>query len=119
MNILKRLSLLLLVSVTALSLYAQGGKSELRTVHGTVVDKQESPVDSAVVYLKNGRTQDIKTYISDNAGHFRFSGLDTNIDYEVHAERDGMSSSARSISSFDTRKDIDATLKLDRKKSDK
>jgi len=30
-------------------------------------------VDSGVVYLKNVRTQDITTHISDKEGQFRFS----------------------------------------------
>src|SRR6266851_5456965 len=48
-------------------------------------------------------------------GAYRFSGLDPNIDYEIHAEREGLTSATRSISSFDTRKDVSMTLKLDRK----
>jgi len=37
----------------------QGRESELRTVRGTVVDKQETPVDSGVVYLKECSHPDI------------------------------------------------------------
>jgi len=101
-------------------LFAQGKKGpELRTVRGTVVDKDEAPVDSGVVYLKNNRTQDVKTYISDKEGEFRFSGLDLNTDYEVHAEHDGWTSTVRPVSNFDTRKEVVFTLKLDRKKAEK
>ena len=114
-----KLALLAFMALAAAAVYAQGRSPELRTVHGAVVDKQEVPVDSAIVYLKNERTQDIKTYISDKDGQYRFSGLDPNIDYEVHAEHDGWMSSPRSISSFDTRKEIVVTLKLDHKKSGK
>jgi hypothetical protein len=104
----------------ATAMFAQGKKgTELRTVRGTVVDKDEAPVDSGVVYLKNTRTQDIKTYISDKEGEFRFSGLDLNTDYELHAEHDGWTSSVRPVSNFDTRKEVVFTLKLDHKKSDK
>jgi len=113
--------MLLLMVFTATALFAQGKghDSELRTVRGTVVDKQETPVDSAVVYLKNVRTQDITTHISDKEGQFRFSGLDLNADYEIHAEHEGWASATRSISNFDNRKEFVLTLKLDRKKSDK
>jgi hypothetical protein len=90
--------------------------SELRTVRGTVVDKEETPVDTAVVYLKNVHTQDIITHLSDKDGTFRFSGLDLNVDYEIHAEKEGMTSSTRSISNFDTRKEFVLTLKLDHAK---
>jgi hypothetical protein len=89
---------------------------ELRTVHGTVVDKNEGPINSAVVYLKNVRTLTVKTYISNSAGEYRFSGLDPNVDYEIHAEHDNLTSNNRTLSSFDSRKDIFISLKLDKEK---
>ena len=95
------------------------GDQQLRTVHGSVLDKNENPVVSAVVYLKNGKTLSVKTYISDDAGHYRFSGLDVNVDYEIHAEHNDMMSAPHTISSFDDRKDIPLTLKLNKKKEDK
>ena len=123
MTLRKTIALIALVALAAVALYAQGNpngkESQLRTVRGTVVDSAESPVETAVVYLKNGHTQDITTHLSDKDGTFRFSGLDLNVDYEIHAERDGMTSSTRSISNFDTRKEFVLTLKLDRKKSSK
>jgi protocatechuate 3,4-dioxygenase beta subunit len=121
MNICRKFIVLILLAFAAGGALAQkkGREPELRTVHGTVVDKQETPIESAVVYLKNAHTQDVKTYISDNQGEYRFSGLDPNIDYEIHAEREGLTSATHSISSFDTRKDVSMTLKVDRKKSDK
>ena len=85
-------------------------------MRGTVVDKDEAPVETAVVYLKNVHTQDITTHLSDPDGQFRFSGLDLNVDYEIHAEREGWTSSSRPVSSFDTRKEFVLTLKLDHKK---
>ena len=83
------------------------------------MDKDETPVESAVVYLKNIHTQDIITHISDPDGQFRFRGLDLNVDYEIHAERDGWTSSSHSISNFDNRKEFVVTLKLDHKKAGK
>lgn len=93
-----------------------GAQSELRTVRGAVLDKAENPVVSAVVYLKNVHTLAVKTYISDQSGEYRFSGLDPNVDYEVHAESENMSSNTRTVSSFDSRKDIVISLKLDKEK---
>ncbi len=91
------------------------GDHQLRTVHGSVLDKSENPVASAVVYLKNAKTLSVKTYISDDAGRYRFSGLDVNVDYEIHAEHNDMMSAVHTISSFDDRKDIPLTLKLNKK----
>ncbi len=123
MNLRRTLGLAALVALAATALLAQGkpkGKdSELRTVRGTVVDKEEAPVETAVVYLKNIHSQDVTTHLSDSDGTFRFSGLDRNVDYEIHAEREGWTSPARSISNFDNRKEFVLTLKLDRKKTAK
>ena len=121
MNTSKKLALFMLMALAAAALFAQGKgrESELRTVRGTVIDKQETPVDSAVIYLKNVHTQDITTHISDNQGQFSFSGLDLNVDYEIHAEHEGWTSSVRSVSNFDNRKEFVVTLKLDHKKGEK
>ncbi len=115
----KKLSIApLLILALALIAAAQGqkGESQLRTVHGGVMDKQDAPIASAVVYLKNMRTLTVKTYISDNGGQYRFSGLDPNVDYEIHAEYQDSTSGKRTISSFDGRKEIVINLKVDKKK---
>jgi Carboxypeptidase regulatory-like domain len=99
---------------------AQDAKHEaqLRTVRGVVADKSsENPVPSAVVFLKNTRTNAVRSYIADDQGNYRFSGLDPNVDYEIHAEKDGAKSTTRTISSFDNKKEIVLNLKIDRKKA--
>jgi hypothetical protein len=92
-------------------------EAQLRTVHGVVMDKSESPVGSAVVFMKNTRSNAIRSYISDDQGNYRFSGLDPNTDYELHAEKDGAQSQTRTVSSFDSKKDITLNLKIEKKKS--
>jgi len=103
------LAILLAVSLAM----AQG---DSRTLRGTVIDKNENPLASAVVHLKNVRTMSVRTYITDTAGTYRFSGLDPNVDYELHAETDNLTSTPRTISSFDTRKEIVVPLKVDKEK---
>lgn len=113
---------LVMLLVLAVSGSAQNDKkheAQLRTVHGSVLDKGENPVEGAVVYLKNVKTLSVKTYIADDSGRYRFSGLDPNVDYEIHAEKDSMMSANHTISSFDSRKDIPLSLKLDKKKESK
>ena len=123
MNVHRTIAMIALVTLAATVVFAQGNskgkESQLRTVRGTVVDNTETPSDTAVVYLKNTRTQDVITHLSDTDGTFRFSGLDLNVDYDIHAEKDGWTSSTRSISNFDTRKEFVLTLKLDHKKGGK
>jgi len=93
------------------------GDPQLRTVHGSVIDKSETTVPASVVYLLNLKTQAVKTYIADDAGNFRFSGLDLNVDYEVHAEHGDMASPTRTVSSFDSRRDVAVVLKLSHQKA--
>ena len=121
MNALKCVAtmLLLIVGFCGVCASAQDAKheSQLRTVRGAVLDKSEAPVDQAVVFLKNTRTNAVRSYIADEQGNFRFSGLDPNADYELHAEKDGAKSQTRTVSSFDSRKDIVLNLKIDKKKT--
>jgi hypothetical protein len=91
-------------------------EAQLRTLHGSVINKSEDPVPSSIVYLKNVKSQSIKTYIADSSGNYKFSGLDPNVDYELHAETQDLMSSTHTISSFDSRRDIEVILKLNRKK---
>jgi hypothetical protein len=91
-------------------------ESPLKTVRGVVIDKGDNPVPGGVVFLKNMRSNQIRSNIADNQGQYRFSGLDPNSEYELHAEKDGAKSQTRNVSSFDSRMDIVLNLKLDKKK---
>ena len=92
-------------------------ESQLRSVHGIVSDKADTPIPGGVVFLKNTRTNAVRSYIADDTGNYRFSGLDPNTDFELHAEKDGAKSPTRTISSFESRKEIVVNLKIDTKKS--
>lgn len=98
---------------------AQDSKKEtqLRTVRGVVSDKSDNPLAGSVVFLKNLRTNGVRSNFADTSGGYRFSGLDPNADYEIHAELDGAKSAVRSITSLDSRREIVINLKIDRKKS--
>ena len=98
---------------------AQDSKKEtqLRTVHGVVSDKSENPLPNSVVFLKNLRTNGVRSNFTDTDGNYRFSGLDPNADYEVHAEFEGAKSPVRNVSSLDNRKEMVVNLKIDKKKS--
>ena len=115
------LGVLALAAAFAIAAAAEPQKkeSQLRTVLGTVTDKQDNAVPSSIVYLKNLRSQAVRTHIADDGGHYRFSGLDPNVDYEIHAEKEELTSAKRTISSFDSRREIVIHLKLDKKRSEK
>jgi len=107
----------LLLVLCAFPTAAQGKESKLRTLHGQVIDKDENPIrDGAIVFLKNEKTGVVKTYIAEDSGEYRFSGLDPNVDYEVHAEYKELASAKRAVSSFDSHKEIVIHLKLNKKR---
>jgi hypothetical protein len=98
--------------------FAQDKKHEaqLRTVRGVVTDKSDNPISGSVVFLKNTRTNSVRSSYTDDSGSYRFSGLDPNADYELRAEKEGAISVTRTVSSFDSRKDIVLNLKIDKSK---
>jgi hypothetical protein len=85
-----------------------------RVVQGKVVDKSDAGVKGATVFLKDGHTLAVKSYIASDDGSFRFGQLAQNTDYQLWAESDGKKSAVRSISSFDTRNQININLKIDK-----
>jgi len=103
---------LLAVPTAGATAVIQRGQPEIRTLVGRVVDDREQPLAKAIVYLKNTKNLAIKTYISEPDGTFRFSGLAPNIDYEVYAEHEGARSDSKTLSGFDSRKQVSVTLKI-------
>ncbi|SRR6266702_2367577 len=108
---------LLFLFVAAASSQDSKKEAQLRTVRGVVTDKSENPLPNSVVFLKNLRTNGVRSNFTDSDGIYRFSGLDPNADYEVHAELEGAKSPVKSVSSLDSRKEMVINLKIDRKKS--
>jgi len=90
----------------------RGSQSEARTLTGRVVNAQNEPLQKAIVYLKNTKSLAIKTYISEADGTYRFPGLAPNVDYEVYAEHGGARSDSKTLSGFDSRKQVNITLKV-------
>lgn len=95
-----------LVAALCVPALAQRGKNtenQPRTLQGQVMAQNDSPVNGAVVYLKNTRSLAVRSYITGQDGNYHFSGLAQNVDYEVYAERDGQKSDTKTLSGFDTR----------------
>ncbi len=95
------------------ALQAEQAGTTQRILPGTVVDKADAAIRGAVVYLKDGRTLSVRSYITDDNGAYRFGQLSQNTDYEVWAESNGRKSGTRSISSFDSKKEFTFNLKID------
>jgi Carboxypeptidase regulatory-like domain len=89
---------------------------EFRNLTGVVLDKVDSPLKDAVVYLKNRKTKALTTYIAGADGAFRFPNLSRTADYEVYAELKGEKSPVKTLSSFDTRVNVRFNLYLEPQK---
>ena len=92
---------------------AQAQNLGQRTVAGRVVmGADDQPVAAATVFLKNLKTKAIRSYSTDEKGHYRFTQVNMVEDHELWAEKDGKKSAVKSVSSWDTRKEFDTELKL-------
>ena len=83
-----------------------------RSVQGTVTNAQDSPVDGAIVQIKNTKTLQIRSFITKEHGAYYFHGLSPDVDYELKADYQGASSPSKTLSSFDNRKQAVINLKL-------
>ena len=91
---------------------AQAQNFGQRTIHGKTVDDTETPAGGVTVFLKNLKTRNVKSFTSLPNGDFRFAQVGMVDDYEVWAERGKAKSAVKTISSFDSRKDVQFDLKL-------
>lgn len=83
-----------------------------RTVEGVVLNADNHAVANAVVYLKNKRTQAVRSYITGTDGKYEFHALAPNTDYTLHAVYQDASSHERVVSGYDTQTTIHLDLKL-------
>jgi len=56
-------------------------EDKLRMVQGVVTEAQDSPLVGAVVQLKNSKTLQVRSFITQENGVYQFHGLDPNVDY--------------------------------------
>ena len=84
-----------------------------RVVQGKVEDKSGAGLKGATVFLKDGHTLAVRSYVASDDGTYRFGQLSTSADYQLWAEVNGKKSSVKNISSFETRKEFNITLKID------
>src|ERR1700726_5012358 len=68
-----------------------------RSVQGIVTDASGHPVAKAVVQLKDTKTLQIRSFITEADGSYHFSGLSPNVEYELKAEHDGASSPKKTL----------------------
>lgn len=88
------------------------GESTTRTVEGRVTNAENQPVADAVVQLKNTKTLQIRSFITQADGNYHFAGLQTDVEYQLKADHDGASTSWKTLSVFNSKKTPVINLKL-------
>ena len=91
------------------------GEPTTREVQGLVLNADDKGVPGAVVQLKDMRTMQILSFISQQNGSYHFSELKLDNDYQLKANFSGATSGWKTLSVFDSRKEPIINLKLDKK----
>jgi hypothetical protein len=101
---LKKLSiyfvLILFITVPMFNLAAQ---TSARTLQGKVLSSSNKPLSGSIVYLKDDRTNSIRSFISTADGSYHFGQLSRDTDYQVWARYKDVKSDTKGISSYDSR----------------
>ncbi len=94
--------------------YGKKTDDHTRSVQGVVTGADEKPVSGAVVQLKNTKTLQVRSFITQDNGSYYFHELSQDVDYELKAfdSHHEASSPTKSLSSFDSRKQAILDLKL-------
>ena len=101
-------------------IFAQSGKNKnedanQRTIEGIVTDENRNPVPRAIVQLKDLRTLQVRSFVSQPQGDYRFAGLRMDTDYELKATLGDQSSASKRVSQFESRKTVTVNLQLEKK----
>jgi len=87
-----------------------------RAVQGIVTGADDKPAQGAVVMLKDLRTLQVRSFITQTDGSYHFAGLKADVDYELSAKSGDATAQTRKLSVFDTRKEAVVNFKLEKEK---
>ena len=102
---LKKLSLYFVLVAFCLApmFVPAAAQSSARTLQGKVLSNSDKPLSGAIVYLKDDRTNSIRSFISTSDGSYHFGQLSRDTDYQVWARYQNDKSDTKGISSYDSR----------------
>jgi hypothetical protein len=83
-----------------------------RSVNGMVTDASGNAVARAVVQLKDTKSLQIRSFITNPDGSYHFAGLSPNVEYQLKAEYEGAFSGKKTLSVFNSKKSVTINLKL-------
>jgi hypothetical protein len=101
--------------LAGLSVYGQQPFSSApvsRTIEGSVLDQAGHPIPGAVVLIEDLKSLQVRSFIVQNDGKFRFRGLSSDANYELRARLNGASSHPKTVTVFDSHPVIVVNLTL-------
>ncbi len=107
-------SIAIVLLCTALHAQQKNEDNTTRTVEGMVTNAAKQPVAKAVVQLKNTKTLQIRSFITQEDGSYHFAGLGTDVEYQLKADHDGATTSWKTLSVFNSKKTAVINLKLNK-----
>jgi hypothetical protein len=91
----------------------QGGATPAsRTIEGSVLNRAGHPVPGAVVLLEDLKSLQVRSYIVQEDGKFRFRGLSSDANYQLLARFKGLASSTKTVSIFESHPSVVVNLTL-------
>lgn len=109
-----------LAVLSAVTLSAQNNRDKkedanVRAVEGAVLGLDQKPTAKAIVQLKDTKSLQVRSYVTQDDGMYHFAGLRTDTDYELTASLDALKSGTKRLSTFDGRKIASIVLQLEKK----
>lgn len=80
--------------------------SAMKSVQGKVLGPANAPLQSAIVYLDDSKSNSIRSFISTKDGSYRFGQLSPDVDYKIWAKYKGVKSGTQTISSFNSKTNV-------------
>lgn len=87
--------------------------AQRRRIHGLVRDQEGQAIKSAGVQLKDLRTLQIRSILSDGDGLYQFAMLNPDVDYQVKAVYEGHFSEEHVLDRFASAPDVTVNLRID------
>ncbi len=86
-----------------------------RSIEGKVLNSGGGTIAGAIVLLKDTKTLQVRSYIAQADGRYHFYGLSTDVNYQLRAEANGLTSKTKTVSVFDSHKIVKLDLKVTKK----
>jgi hypothetical protein len=102
---MRKSKFLLLVAVATI-LAAQ----DRRSVEGIVSDSRGNPLEGAVVQIQDSKTLQIRSFVAQHGGEYRFNDLKPDVDYSLVARYHRKWGKAKTLSQFNSHKQAEINL---------